>query len=314
MFRYWATVRRRALPFFRAGRERAASRARSSHTTILWRSGPSGCGAPAGGIVSSAIFVRTVSQSRRLRSSKAASRSSRRTPDIRVASLWQPTQFACRKGCACRSNDVSSLAGGLSAASPPGRWPSQATAVRTSHATVPATRQRFRTLPKVIACPAEVPTERPAPIRSRGNPRASWGHGTSPYGRSRVAVGPIAGAPKDPGRGIALRRHMFPAGFLLEHMGGEGNGQSSEEIPGARSFPPNCRSDRNCGVRNCRRRSDSASAWLQGGLARVAAGTCPPTGAPQSRECRSTCFRIGLVRRPGLEPGTHGLKGRCSTN
>ena len=22
----------------------------------------------------------------------------------------------------------------------------------------------------------------------------------------------------------------------------------------------------------------------------------------------------GMVRRPGLEPGTHGLKGRCSTN
>lgn len=66
-------------------------------------------------------------------------------------------------------------------------------------------------------------------------------------------------------------------------------------------------------------KSDSSAHW-----------TVPPSGKPlpwfrwsQSesgfnffgRKSRAACATgTGVVRRPGLEPGTHGLKGRCSTN
>lgn len=41
-----------------------------------------------------------------------------------------------------------------------------------------------------------------------------------------------------------------------------------------------------------------------------------PAGGPisQGRAQIAAGSYWGVVRRPGLEPGTHGLKGRCSTN
>ena len=88
VLRYCGTVRRRALPFFGVGRERAASSASVIQSSAACRSGPSGCGAPSGGMTLSPICLRITSHKRRRRSSNDPSSWSSRTPEIAVSVLW----------------------------------------------------------------------------------------------------------------------------------------------------------------------------------------------------------------------------------
>ena len=59
-------------------------------------------------MVSSLIFFRTASHSRRCRSCRVASRWSTRTPDVIVSALWHCTQCCSKNGFTCCSNEGSS--------------------------------------------------------------------------------------------------------------------------------------------------------------------------------------------------------------
>ena len=115
---------------------------------------------------------------------------------------------------------------------------------------------------------------------------------------------------RHPVAGIAPHRGDIPADDT-----DSGNAQSraaSRALSGGQGWSHECRDDDG-------EESDSNAHW-----------TVPPSGKPlrwfrwsQSeagfnffgRNPRVVCVTgMEVVRRPGLEPGTHGLKGRCSTN